>query len=267
METKITSVRNEKVRFISLLQQKAAERKKSGLFAAEGLRFVMDTPTQFMQELFIREDLDLQIRSDLENRFPGVPVSLVTGPVMEKMADTRSPQGVMALVKMPSHSEEEIISGSGKPLIMILEDIQDPGNLGTIFRTAEAAGVTGILLSGGCVDVFNPKVIRSTMSAVFRMPFALCSDLPEAVSKLKDKGIIVCAAWLRGSVPYDSLSYLSGTAFMIGNEARGLTEELAASADEKIRIPMEGEIESLNAAISAGILMYEAYRQRRSAGV
>ena len=267
METKITSVRNEKVRFISLLQQKAAERKKSGLFAAEGLRFVMDTPTQFMQELFIREDLDPQVLRDLEKRFPGVPVSLVTGPVMEKMADTRSPQGVMALVKMPSHSEEEIISGSGKPLIMILEDIQDPGNLGTIFRTAEAAGVTGILLSGGCVDVFNPKVIRSTMSAVFRMPFALCGDLPEAVRRLKERGTTVCAAWLRGSVPYDSLSYLPGTAFMIGNEARGLTEELAAAADEKIRIPMEGDIESLNAAISAGILMYEAYRQRRSAGV
>ncbi|MBR3188820.1 MAG: RNA methyltransferase [Lachnospiraceae bacterium] len=151
------------------------------------------------------------------------------------------------------------------PLLLVLEDIQDPGNLGTIFRTAEAAGATGIIMSRGTVDLFHPKVVRATMSAIFRMPFYISNDLCSEVCALREKGIRSYAAHLGGKRIYDELPLTQGCAFLIGNEGNGLTEALTAQADEKIIIPMAGSAESLNAAMAAGILMYEAARQRRIA--
>lgn len=151
------------------------------------------------------------------------------------------------------------------PLLLVLEDIQDPGNLGTIFRTAEAAGATGIIMSRGTVDLFHPKVVRATMSAIFRMPFYISNDLCSEVCALREKGIRSYAAHLGGKRIYDELPLTQGCAFLIGNEGNGLTGALTAQADEKIIIPMAGSAESLNAAMAAGILMYEAARQRRIA--
>lgn len=148
--------------------------------------------------------------------------------------------------------------------MVVLDNLQDPGNLGTIFRTAEAAGVTGILLSKDCVDVYNPKVIRSTMGAVFRMPFLYVEDLPEKIKELQKEGIKTYAAHLRGENAYDEEDYTTGCAFLIGNEGNGLRDEVADCADCLIRIPMEGEAESLNAAVAAAVLMFEAGRQRRN---
>lgn len=149
------------------------------------------------------------------------------------------------------------------PLLLVLEDIQDPGNLGTIFRTAEAAGATGIIMSRGTVDLFHPKVVRATMSAIFRMPFYISNDLCAEVRALRGKGVRSYAAHLGGKRAYDELPLTQGCAFLIGNEGNGLSEALTAQADEKIIIPMAGGAESLNAAMAAGILMYEAARQRR----
>ena len=148
-------------------------------------------------------------------------------------------------------------------MFMVLEELQDPGNLGTILRTGEGAGVTGIILSKGCVDIYNSKVIRSTMGTVFRVPFMYTEDLPGTINKIKET-CTVYAAYLKGSrYAYDECDYVKGTAFVIGNEAKGLTEEIAELADERIIIPMQGQVESLNAAVAASILMYEGYRQRR----
>ena len=150
------------------------------------------------------------------------------------------------------------------PLLLVLEDIQDPGNLGTIFRTAEAAGATGIVMSRGTVDIFHPKVVRATMSAVFRMPFYISNDLCAEISAFRERGIRSYAAHLGGKRAYDELPLSKGCAFLIGNEGNGLSEELTAQADEKIIIPMAGGAESLNAAMAAGILLFEAARQRRT---
>ena len=145
----------------------------------------------------------------------------------------------------------------------MLDNLQDPGNLGTIFRTAEAAGVTGIVLSRDCVDIYNPKVIRSTMGAVYRMPFVYVEDLLEALNVMKKKGIKTYAAHLKGKNSYDKEDYKEACAFLIGNEGNGLREEVSNMADTWIRIPMEGQAESLNAAVAAAVLMFEAARQRR----
>ena len=156
-------------------------------------------------------------------------------------------------------------AGHGNPpLLLVLEDIQDPGNLGTIFRTAEAAGATGIVMSRGTVDIFHPKVVRATMSAVFRMPFYISNDLCAEISAFRERGIRSYAAHLGGKRAYDELPLSKGCAFLIGNEGNGLSEELTAQADEKIIIPMAGGAETLNAAMAAGILLFEAARQRRT---
>ena len=131
--------------------------------------------------------------------------------------------------------------------------------MGTIVRTGEAAGISGIIMSKDSADIYNPKVIRSTMGSIFRVPFAIVDDLAAAVDTLKDNGITTYAAHLKGEL-YNSGSLTKDCALLIGNEARGLSEKISAKADKLIKIPMHGKVESLNAAIATAILMYEAAR-------
>lgn len=191
---------------------------------------------------------------------------IVTEEVYRKISDTTTPQGVLAEARMPQDSLSEILHSAEDPLFLLCEDIQDPGNLGTMIRTAEAAGVTGIILSKGCVDPYHPKVVRATMTAIFREPILVVEDLRAAMRELQTHGVQVYAAHLDAgqTTLYDQPDYHRAAAFLIGNEGNGLREETAAAADMRIRIPMAGHIESLNAAMSAGILMYEAARQRRT---
>jgi TrmH family RNA methyltransferase len=182
---------------------------------------------------------------------------------MEKVSDTEQPQGIMCLAQMPSWTREQIL-GKGQesePLLLILEDVRDPGNLGTIFRTAEAAGATGILMSRGTVDLFNPKVVRATMSAIFRMPFMICDDLCRELETLRGDGIRSYAAHLGGTRAYDELPLTGGSAFLIGNEANGLTEETIAACRHRLTIPMAGRAESLNAAVAAALVLWEMARR------
>lgn len=147
---------------------------------------------------------------------------------------------------------------------MILETVQDPGNLGTILRAGEGAGITGVLMDENTADIYNPKVIRSTMGSIYRVPFVTAAQLPQALSSLKKQGIRLFAAHLDGKQDYDQADYKGNTGFLIGNESRGLSEETAALADTLIKIPMEGNVESLNAAVAASVLMFESSRQRRN---
>ena len=149
------------------------------------------------------------------------------------------------------------------PLFLILENLQDPGNLGTIMRTAEGAGASGIIMSSDTVDIYNPKTIRSTMGSIYRVPFFYAEDIRETVRQIQQKGIGIYAAHLHGEKYYDEYDYRRPAAFLIGNEGNGLTEETAKLADTCIRIPMAGQLESLNAAVASALLMYEAARQRR----
>ncbi len=179
------------------------------------------------------------------------------------MSDTVTPQGILAVIRMPEYTLQDVLCGDETHLL-ILENVQDPGNLGTMFRTGEGAGVSGLILSRDTVDVFMPKVIRSTMGAIFRVPFVIAEDLQETLAEVQAAGVKLYAAHLRGEQMYDAYDYTGATGFLIGNEGNGLTDETADQADVYIRIPMGGKLESLNAAMAAGILMYEVNRQRRS---
>ena len=277
----ISSGSNPRIRKLVELQKKAKLRRETGLFVIEGSRLCADTPAQYIKEVYMTENR-IRNASEKEKRLMQEhPVTLVTEEAMAKAADTTTPQGILCVAKMPVYSRESLLGktageaqeadkadgrGSacgGAPLLLVLEDIQDPGNLGTIFRTAEAAGATGILMSRGTVDLFHPKVVRATMSAIFRMPFYISNDLCEEISVLRESGIPSYAAHLDGKRVYDELPLTQGCAFLIGNEGNGLSTELTERADEKIIIPMAGGAESLNAAMAAGILVFEAARQRR----
>ncbi len=254
----ITSTSNSQIKNVINLIKKSKDRKVQGLFVVEGKRMFEETPKDRIAGLYVSESFERENKKSLKD----YGFETVSDEVFSHMSDTKTPQGVMALVKMKEYSVGDMLTGE-RPLIMVLENIQDPGNLGTIIRTAEGAGVDGIIMTQGTVDIYNPKVIRSTMGAMYRMKFAYVDNLKEAVKLLKERGITTYAAHLDGAVDYVSCDYKAGTAFFIGNEGNGLTDEATALADRKIIIPMKGELESLNAAVSSAILMYEASRQRR----
>ena len=169
---------------------------------------------------------------------------------------------MLALVRMQRKSLEEVLKG-GASCFLAVESLQDPGNLGTMLRAGEGAGLSAILANRGTVDVYNPKLVRATMGSIFRIPVVYVDDFREALLTLAREGIRLYAAALQASVPYDSIEYPEKTAFLIGNEAAGLSEEAIAAANQSIHIPMLGQVESLNAAVAASILLYERARQRR----
>lgn len=257
----ITSTANERVKNIIKLQQKAKARREQECFIVEGVRMAAEVPEDRLIQAYASESF----AAKAENRevCSRLHAELVADHVMAAMSDTQTPQGILAVVQRRESSVEEILQAP-QALILVLERIQDPGNLGTILRTAEGAGVTGILMSQDTVDVYNSKVIRSTMGSIYRVPYAYVPEVKEAVKALKRNGIRTYAAHLDGKHTYDREDYTGGAAFLIGNEGNGLTEELAAMSDCYIRIPMAGRVESLNAAVASAILLYEANRQRRS---
>lgn len=257
----ITSTSNPQIKQMVALLKKSKERKEQRAFVIEGRKMFEEICTDasrvikaYFSESYGREQYP-------DNSFPHVPYEIVADSVFEAMAETVTPQGVLAIVKMPEYSLDEIISNAGT--LVLLENLRDPGNLGTIIRTAEAAGVAGVILSKESVDIYNPKVIRSTMGAVYRVPFLYADDFIQLLDKLKRQQVRLLAAHLKGNKTFDKADYSGKVGILIGNEANGLSEETSEFADEKVIIPMAGNVESLNAAVAAALLMYESYRKQQ----
>ena len=197
----------------------------------------------------------------LQEKLQETGYETVSEEVFRKMSDTLAPQGILAVLKRPEYSLQTLLK-TPDPFFIVLENLQDPGNLGTILRTGEGAGVTGVILSSDTADIFNPKTIRATMGSIYRVPFCRTSDMKETLEQLREAGVVTYAAHLRGKDYYDGVSFKGPVAFLIGNEGNGLKEETAALAERYVKIPMEGKVESLNAAVAAALLMYEVRRQR-----
>lgn len=258
----ITSASNQQMKHVIQLNKKAKTRYEQRVFVVEGMKMCMEAPKEDIQAMYVSESF-LQAPEHVQ-RIKDYSYEVVADNVFKTISDTQTPQGILALVKMPEYSLEDLMGEGGKqPHLLILESIQDPGNLGTMIRTGEGAGVTGILMNKTTVDVFHPKTIRATMGSLFRVPFYVTDSLKETLEELKKKGVSLYAAHLKGEQSYDRPDYRKPCGFLIGNEGNGLTEETAECADAYIRIPMEGKVESLNAAIAATLLMYEVNRQRR----
>lgn len=258
----ITSISNPRVRQVIQWQEKAKERHRDKVFVVEGTKMFLETPDQLIREVYLSEDFRMDGPDDKLLR---TGYETVSGHVFAKMSDTQSPQGILAVVGQPRYDLDQLLN-TPNPLFLILEDLQDPGNLGTIVRTGEGAGITGIIMSSHTVDIFNPKVIRATMGSIYRVPFLYESDLSQTLRKLHDAGVKSYAAHLKGESCYDGFSFQGPTAFLIGNEGKGLSDELSKEASSYLKIPMEGKLESLNASVAAALLMYEAHRQRAGGG-
>lgn len=251
------------------LQSKSRSRRKENLFVAEGFKMFAEAPLNLITEVFIDESTYEEMKESslrtplnhykeayakvLECMENGISVENVSGDVFQKLCDTETPQGIVFVGRMPTATLSDMLDGN----ILILENIQDPGNLGTMIRTAEGAGVSGVVMTKGTVDIFNPKTIRSTMGSMFRVPFVYVDDISVTIDEIKKAGIKVYAAHLKGESFYDEIEYSGKSAVMIGNEGNGLSDETAGLADIYVKIPMCGQLESLNAAVAAALLMYE----------
>lgn len=285
----ITSLSNSRIKHIIALREKSRDRNKEGLFLAEGIRMFEEAPIDRIREVYYSESFLGMVgqktdgKSDRHEKMlerlsechkKGISVEQASDEVFRKASDTCSPQGILFVMEQFGYSLDQMLlkaeethkEGGGEPLFLVLEDIQDPGNLGTMLRTGEGAGVSGVIMSRGCVDIYNPKTIRSTMGSLYRVPFVYEEDLGRAIDLLKGHGVRVYAAHLKGEQYFDRISYPGGSAFLVGNEGNGLRKETADQADSYIKIPMKGSLESLNAAVAAALLLYQAAGSNRKDG-
>ncbi len=258
----ITSLKNPLIKEIKSLYKKK-DRENNGLFIVEGIKIVEEIIDNahsiknifYTDSLFKNQDGDLLFSkiADIEG------LVYVAENVFKEISDTENPQGILATVVF-SKKNIERLELKQNIFLLYLDKIQDPGNMGTIIRTADAFKVDGILLRKGCVDPYNPKVVRSTMGSIFRVPLYFLEDGLEEINMLKSKGINVYASSLESDKRIDTISF-ANSIVIIGNESNGVSEETSILADDCIKIPMSGGAESLNAGVAASIIMYEAMKQ------
>ncbi len=253
---KITSAANSQIKRLINLKNKPRARRREGVFLAEGLKMYYETPKERIESIYIEEKFFELWGKDIEEA-----CTVVSDNVFKQISDTVTPQGILMVVRQKLLSWDNILLKNKKQLFIILENLQDPGNLGTIIRTGEGAGVSAVIADRSTVDVYNPKVIRSTMGSIYRVPFIVSDDLEADIDRLKNSGVVIYAAHLEGNSYCDKENYLTSTAFIIGNESKGITDRIAKKADKLVKIPMRGSLESLNASVAAAILMYEAAKK------
>lgn len=264
MENNISSVQNPKIKLLLQLQQKSSERRKHNLFVVEGLRevehcidagFTIDTV--FYCPVLLGEERCAEILARIGSKVRRFSVS---ADVYQKIAYRGGTEGIIAEVM----SHQLTLSGlqlPENPLVIVLESVEKPGNLGAVLRSADAANVAAVVVCDPLTDLFNPNLIRSSIGAIFSVPCVACEST-ECIPFLKDKGIRILTAQLQDSKLYYDTDMKSGTAIVMGTESTGLTDVWREAADAHIRIPMLGRLDSLNVSVSAAILMFEAVRQR-----
>lgn len=255
----ITSASNQQIKHIVQLQKKAKLRNELGQFVIEGIKMYGEIPKDYIVSTYVSETF---YNEKIVNNYIGVEkYEIISDKIFGGISETITPQGILAIVKQPKYNFDNIIKKESATLLF-LDNLRDPGNLGTIIRTAEGAGIDGIVLSKESVDVYNPKVIRSTMGAIYRMPFTYEENFADTLKKKYiNNGFELYAAHLEGASEYTKVNYPKKTGIIIGNEANGISKEVVEVANHMIKIPMEGKVESLNAAISAALIIYEVYRQ------
>lgn len=256
----LASRENPRIKEVRRLLTDARFRRETGRFAAEGARLCADAAASgIVPELvLVTEKAQAKYASLLAPLLStGAPVWTVTEELSRFLGDTATPQGVFAVCRRPRWPQAETeLALSGRYLA--LEDVQDPANMGAVIRTAEALNAAGLLLSAGCCDVYSPKVLRASMGGAFRLPLYETASLTEAVPALRHRGFTCYAAVVdAAAAPLTELTFADGAVCLVGNEGAGLKPETAAACDVRMTIPMRGRAESLNAAMAAGILLWE----------
>lgn len=264
MHKQISSIQNPTVKRLLQLQEKSRSRKKEGRFVVEGVREIEMAlkggyeieEVFFCPDFYAVEELQALLPSS-----PGLSIIEVPKEVYEKIAYRGSTEGVIAVGIARDLSLQNLKIESSKPLILIAEAPEKPGNIGALLRTADAANLDAVLIANPKTDMFNPNIIRSSVGCVFTNKIAT-GTTSEIIAFLQKNNIAVYGAALQASVPYHSIDFNSPSAIVVGTEATGLSEEWLENTSRNIIIPMQGEIDSMNVSVAAGILIFEAKRQR-----
>lgn len=247
------------IKGVAKLTKKEA-RSETGLFLLEGpqgLKEALERP-KLIEKLFATESFEQKHPElILRARDSRVNVSLVSESVLKELSDTTTPQGVVAVCQQFHVSMEDVLASKPK-LVAFLAQIRDPGNAGTVLRAADAAGADAVVFSKGSVDIYNPKVVRSTTGSMFHLPFVIDADIPSSLNKFKEAGLVVLGADVAGNslASIDSSELAKPTLWLFGNEAWGLEPEVSALADQLVQVPIFGAAESLNLATAASVCLY-----------
>ncbi len=264
MEAKsISSVQNPLVKKILLLKEKSRERKKTGLFVVEGQRELelAQKGGYSLETLLYCPDIIDELQIDAFSNYPGTEIIQITKQVYEKVAHRGTTEGVLGVFKAKDHDLDKIHFKNKKPLVLVAEAPEKPGNIGALLRTADAAAVDAVLIANPKSDLYNPNIIRSSVGCVFTNQIGMGST-EEIITFLKEKHIKIYCADLSASKNYVDCDFTGASAIVMGTEATGLTDIWLKNSDQNLIIPMQGEIDSMNVSVSAAILIFEAKRQR-----
>ncbi|HET8886131.1 MAG TPA: RNA methyltransferase [Salinimicrobium sp.] len=264
MHKQINSLQNQTIKYLLQLQEKSRTRRKEGVFLIEGAREIslsIKGNYEILQLFFSAEFFS----EDKINRFFNLknPVDIIeiSQEIYQKIAYRGSTEGILAVAKTKNHSVDQLFFKTENPLILVAEAPEKPGNIGALLRTADAANLDAVIIANPKTDLYNPNIIRSSVGCVFTTPIAT-GTTTEIIDFLKSKKVNIYAAALQASKPYHEIDFTSASAIVIGTEATGLSEEWRKNSTQNIIIPMEGEIDSMNLSVAAGILVFEAKRQR-----
>lgn len=260
----ITSSRNPLIKEIKSLYRKK-ERWNSKTFIIEGIKIIEEAIENNypLKNIIVSDQLldnaeGQQIFKRIKDDENLVKVS---ESIFKEISDTENPQGILGVARFGLRDIDEI-ENYDNPFLLLLDQVQDPGNMGTIIRTGDGFNIDGIIITEGCVDPYNPKVVRSTMGSIFRVPLYKVPNGINALHSIKERGIRGYSTSLEGSIPIYNVDFKEGFVLIIGNESKGVDKRLSTGADTLIKIPMPGKAESLNAAVASSIIMYEAMKQR-----
>lgn len=259
----ISSSSNAQIKNLVKLQKNTRTRREQNAFVTEGRKMFEEArELGIVIRAYVSESYLDELTISEKDYFETTEYETVSDKVFREVADTMTPQGILAIVKKPSYSLDDFIKNTTSHLLL-LEDLRDPGNLGTLLRTAEGAGMTGVIMSKETVDLFNPKVVRSTMGSIFRIPFLYVEDFQNILRTLQNKGFSIIATDLQSKQNFTEELYPDKSAVIIGNESKGISDITRKQADILVHIPMCGKLESLNASVAGGLMMYELHRQRK----
>ncbi|GAB6138270.1 TrmH family RNA methyltransferase [Halanaerobaculum tunisiense] len=263
----ISSFTNDKIKYLRSLYRKKYRRQEKK-FVLEGVRIIEEAIKEqieigqvFYSDYLLRnqrgEELLHKLKQVSQHTFQ------ITDDLLQQVADTTSPQGILAIVQQRDYQLNDILAGN-KQFFVIADQVQDPGNLGTIIRTADAAGASGVITTKGTVSLYNQKVIRATMGALFRFPVYRTEDIMKLKRELQASGVQLVVGDVEAEMSHFAVDYTQPTAIVAGNEGQGPRQEFITGADKLVKIPLAEAAESLNVAMATGVMLYEGVRQRRS---
>lgn len=246
----IESVHNEIIKLIVSLKEKKNRDEKS-LFIVEGIKQVTEIPKDWKIKFVLATEKYKDFNAD--------KLYITTEKIFKKISDTKTPQEILVVVEKKSIDIEKVLSNKG--IFVVIDTLQDPGNIGTIIRTAESFGCEGIFISKNSVDVYSTKVVRSAMGAIFNIPIVQECDIVSLIKTLKQKGIKTYAFSLDTNNMLSNFKFENNVALIIGNESKGISKDILDVVDDKIKIDMRGKSQSLNAAVACSVAIYEISKQ------